>query len=944
MHEKDIRMFCFEVIDTGIGMIPKDLQKFGLYLASLILKQTRSSQGFGVPNAFTDSQNMTERPITVITRHHNLPNATLSVFYTTNKNQKEYSLDPESFETSMQHGTYIKLYYLSVKYIRGCVDEYIKQASYLNGHITLIFIDPYGDVHIYPRKVDIFPNEPKYAQPHPASVLISEFRELLRSTNKKDIVTFLSSSFVRMSRKHAKEIVEKANSILGAAQNLLTISPSELSETNIRALYRNLTGAVVCFNKTSPENILKFIQDFDNKPIIKVFPHFYDYSKEKLIPILKNLEIENKKSSEITLEDIKNIQMGYKDVNYCPFSISFARFNSFLKESPDTIEKILSKRFCNLNSNTIKKLILKTEELLKIRNLYVLNTEELTKKELKVLYEAITKNIGDFELSFNKLDSLLKESKGKSLITTLKKLKGIGAKTLETILEECNAQLEYKNLANIPANKLTTKAQKVLFVEMNSLKKCPSSITLNKFSEMLKNSKNKNLSFFISQNFAVLSKKEIDEIIIVTNESLGGAKSLESIKPSELNEEQMNILFRIFSSEKYLAPPTDTVVPVGSGNLIKIIDMCLEPEFVVAETRRPTSSKGLAFGVEVAIAYGGKIKVVSNEKEILYRYINRSPILLEPAECIIWKTFSSVYRNNEIHYDSYYYPEIIKLYFTKGKIRFFINISGPFIQRILNKQIRKALVNDKILVNEIKLGLVEAGRKLLKLQRKKERTIQLIKLKKEKELEEKVIKELKNQFNITEKNISVNQKGFVNFLSLCHKSLNYVPENINKFSHLNSLDLSFNHITKIENLNGIKKLKKLDLSNNKIIKIEGLDNLLKLQELNLSHNQITEIQGLENLKLKYLNLSYNQISKIKGLNRQSKLIELNLSVNEIIELEGLEDLSNLEILWLEISKWDKELLDLNPYDVKSAVNYCKKLKRKRSKIKTRKSKKRLKRL
>ncbi|MHA1386068.1 MAG: hypothetical protein ACTSR3_20125, partial [Candidatus Helarchaeota archaeon] len=721
MHGRDIRMFCFEALDSGIGLVPSDLQKFGLYLASsksANLKQTRGSQGFGASSAFSDSQNTTGRPITVITRHQTAQNAYMSVFYTTSKNHKEYALKPDSFRTNMQHGTYIRLFYLNVRYIRGYADEYIRQASFLNGHITLIFIDPYGDVHIYPRGVNNFPGEPKYAQPHPASVLIGEFQDLLRSSNQKDIVSFLSKSFVRMSKKHAKEIVEKTNSILGAAQNLLTISPSEISETNIRALYRNLTRAVVCLKKTSPENILKFIQTFENKPIIKVVPHFYDYSKEKLIPILKNLDIEKKKSNEITIEDIKNIQEAYKDVIYCPFSTSFARFNSFLKENPATIEKILSKRFCNLNSNTIKKLILKTEELLKIRNLYVLNAEELTKKELKVLYEAITKNISDFELSLNELDSLLKESKGKSLITTLKKLKGIGAKTLETILEECNAQLEYKNLANTPANEMTTKAQKVLFVEMNSLEKCPSSITLNKFSEMLKNSKNKNLSSFISQNFAVLSKKEIDEIIISTNESLGGAESLELIKPSDLNEEQMNTLFRIFSSEKYLAPPTDTVVPVGSENLIKVIDKNFEPAFVEAETRRPTSGKGLAFGVEVAIAYGGKIKEAGRATDVLSRFVNRTPKLRDNSDCAIWKAVCQVNWKN-------YKLDTFDNGIPRGKVRIIVNVSGPFVHVMFKSQSKQALADDETLTREIQLALEEVGRKLrsylLKKEKKKKR-------------------------------------------------------------------------------------------------------------------------------------------------------------------------------------------------------------------------------
>jgi len=721
MHGKDIRMFCFEALDSGIGLVPSDLEKFGLYLASsksANLKQTRGSQGFGASSAFSDSQNTTGRPITVITRHQTAQNASMAVFYTTSKNQKEYALPPEDFRTSMQHGTYLRIYYLNVRYVRGYADEYIKQASYLNGHVTLIFIDPYGDVHIYPRKVDVFPSEPKYAQPHPASVLIGEFQELLRSTNKKDIVSFLYSSFVRMSKNKAKEIVEKANSILGAAQNILTISPTELSETNIRALFRNLTKTVVCLKKTSPENILKFIQTFDKKTITRVFTHFYDYSKENLIPILKKLAIETKKADEITIEDIKKIKEEYQDKIFCPFSISFAKFRSIFKENSNTIEEILSKSFCNLSANSIKKLILKTEELLKIRNLYVFNCEELKKNEFEVLYDSITKNVNDFELSLKELKTLLKESKGKSLVTTLKKLRGIGTKTLEQILEKCNEQLEYRGLADTPGKDMTIKDLKELFVELNNFAKCPNSITINKFSEMLRNSKNKNLSTFIFQNFTGLNKKEIEKLIISTNESLGGAESLELLKPSELNEEQMNTLFKIFSSEKYLAPPTDTVVPVGPDNLIRVIDKNFEPAFVEAETRKPTSGKGLAFGVEVAIAYGGKIKEASRATDVLSRFVNRTPKLRDNSDCAIWKAVSAVNWKN-------YKLDSFDNGIPRGKVRIIVNVSGPFVHVMFKSQSKQALADDETLSREIQLGLEEVGRKLrsylLKKEKKKKR-------------------------------------------------------------------------------------------------------------------------------------------------------------------------------------------------------------------------------
>lgn len=721
MDGKDIRMFCFEILDNGIGIVPSDLEMFGLYLASsksANLKQTRGSQGFGASSAFSDSQNTTGRPIAVVSRHETSSDATLSVFYTTSKNQKEYALGPENFRTKMQHGTYVRLFYLNVRYIRGYADQYIEQASFLNGHVTLIFIDPYGEVSIYPRQVTSFPNEPTYAQPHPASVQIGEFQELLRSSNSPDITSFLAESFVRMSKPHAKQIVEKANQALGGAQNILATPLSELSETANRALYRNLTQKVVCINKNSPEELLKIVKSYENEKIIKIFSQFYDYIKEKFNPIVTKLNLENQKSEEITKEDIKNIQESYRETYFCPYSISFAKFKSFLKEYESNLFDILSSDFCNLDQSTIKKLVLRADKILNYRNLNSLIVDDLNKKEIKTIFEIINKNVENIETDFTQFETLIIDSKGKNPITIVKRIKGIKPKILENIISSVNEQLGYKSLGESSTKDLTEKEIKSIYNELGSLEKCPSSITINNFTDMLKNSKTKSLSSFISQNFIGLKKEEIEEIIDNTNKSLGGTESLELIPPANLNEEQMNTLFKVFSSEKYLAPPTDTVVPVGSEDLINVIREHFEPAFVEAETRKPTSGKGLAFGIEVALAYGGQIRDANRAPDVLYRFVNRTPKLRDNSDCAIWKATSEVNWKN-------YKLETFDNGIPRGKVRILVNVSGPFVHVMFKSQSKQALAEDETLKREILLALEEVGRKLrsylLQKEKKKQR-------------------------------------------------------------------------------------------------------------------------------------------------------------------------------------------------------------------------------
>ncbi len=83
---------------------------------------------------------------------------------------------------------------------------------------------------------------------------------------------------------------------------------------------------------------------------------------------------------------------------------------------------------------------------------------------------------------------------------------------------------------------------------------------------------------------------------------------------------------------------------------------------------------------------------------------------------------------------------------------------------------------------------------------------------------------------------------------------------------LDTLQLSYKSIFKIQNLNGLTKLTKLQLDNNLIESIQNLDHLKSLKWLDLSFNLIKKIEGLESLtELKDLSLYTNQITQVEGL-------------------------------------------------------------------------------
>jgi DNA topoisomerase VI B subunit len=224
---KEVFEYNFEIFDNGSGMAPDDLGKFGKYLASSKshkLKQTRGSQGFGSPSAFSDAQNTTGKPIKVVSKNYNQLYGICSEFYTTSKNNKEYVVPPTEVDCFFEHGTYVELTYLNVKYKRGYIDKYIEQTALTNPHVTLIYLDPLGNEKIYPRRVRRFPREPVYALPHPSSINIGDFQDLLRSSQNLSVSVFLQDNFVRISSGLAKDTINQTEAGLESDLGLFNVN------------------------------------------------------------------------------------------------------------------------------------------------------------------------------------------------------------------------------------------------------------------------------------------------------------------------------------------------------------------------------------------------------------------------------------------------------------------------------------------------------------------------------------------------------------------------------------------------------------------------------------------------------------------------------------------------------------------------------------------------
>ena len=660
LSQKNVMGYTFEIFDNGIGMAKVDLKKFGKYLASsksLELKQTRGSQGFGAPSAFSDAQNTTGMPIVAISKTAKTIYATVSEFFTTSKNEKKYIISPTDVDCPFLHGTYIKLNYLNVKYKRGYVDYYVKETALMNPHVTIIYIDPYGEQHIYPRKVSSFPIEPKYAKPHPSSVNIGDLQDLITKSNNLTISAFLQENFVRVSAKTAKEIITIAERDLQDKLNLLILK----------------NGFVNIIQKKADK--IYFLR-YEKRVFGKA-----KKKRDKLVPYL------------VEAPDIKekywNLISNYKQCNK-----NIEKLLKEIKKINTRIEKVETKKEIKSFENQIKKLLKEKDNLEK--------EKEKIKKDLSELFT----HIGD----------------------------GFIEEKDEKIISDYEDLVNQVQISKTKPSELTNDQFNSLFLAFKSVKYMapPTDTAIPVGETVLENTLIKELGLRISENLddfdvpvddilqtsqLILEEKKKEAInqnpkstdkdfkdIEITNEEIKDF-SIKILKTFDVNGENI--------SQKEFKPVVESLLnhthpePNAYAEFYEyfIQNFTVDDDFVAAETRPPTSGKGLAYVVEAVMAYSNNLEVPKRSYDVLSRFVNRTPKLRDSADCAITKAVQSVNWKN-------YKLETYDNGLPKGPIKLLVNVSGPFVHLMFKSQSKNSLADDENLIKEIKYCLEAIGRRL----------------------------------------------------------------------------------------------------------------------------------------------------------------------------------------------------------------------------------------
>ncbi len=227
-----------------------------------------------------------------------------------------------------------------------------------------------------------------------------------------------------------------------------------------------------------------------------------------------------------------------------------------------------------------------------------------------------------------------------------------------------------------------------------AIKPHPHGIELGTLLFMLKETKARNLKKFLKSEFVRVGDKIAQDVL-----QKAGFSGDED--PHSLGRDDAARLLDAFKSTDFLPPPTDCLSPIGEKMITKSLIAEFSPEFVYATTRRPKVYSGHPFLVEVGIAYGGEIK--GDDKVTILRYANKIPLLYQQSGCALtravesvnWKSYGLNQNRNELPSA----PAVILIHLASTNI--------PY-----TSESKEAIAPIPEIVDEVRLALMEAGRKL----------------------------------------------------------------------------------------------------------------------------------------------------------------------------------------------------------------------------------------
>jgi DNA topoisomerase VI subunit B len=235
---------------------------------------------------------------------------------------------------------------------------------------------------------------------------------------------------------------------------------------------------------------------------------------------------------------------------------------------------------------------------------------------------------------------------------------------------------------------------KTLPAQPKEIQPHPYGVEVGMLGNMLKTTKSKQLGAFLKTDFSRVSPRVAKQIC----EKAGVSPKMWI---TQVEPEQIEKIHHAMGEVKILAPATDCLVPIGDAGLVAGMKKVLDADLFMAETRPPKIYRGNPFAVEVGVAYGGKLPL--EEPIRLMRFANRVPLLYQQGACCTTKAvITTDWRN--------YLLSQPKESLPVGPMAIVVHLCSAWVP--FTSEAKEAIAHYPEIIKEIRLALMEIGRKV----------------------------------------------------------------------------------------------------------------------------------------------------------------------------------------------------------------------------------------
>jgi len=239
--------------------------------------------------------------------------------------------------------------------------------------------------------------------------------------------------------------------------------------------------------------------------------------------------------------------------------------------------------------------------------------------------------------------------------------------------------------------------------ETREIKPHPYGVELGLLARMLKDTKCRNLSSFLKDEFCRVGTKTCE--LILTAANLPSRKN-----PKRLVQDDIRHLLDAIAATRIASPPTDCLSPIGEDLVMAGLKSGVEAEFYTSVTRPAAVYRGNPFQVEVGLAYGGGLP--GDELAKVMRFANRVPLLYQNSACAVSKAvISSNWRSYGLQQSRGALPT--------GPLVILVHIASVWVP--FTSESKEAVAHYPEIIKEFKLALQQAGRQLHRHVRRRQR-------------------------------------------------------------------------------------------------------------------------------------------------------------------------------------------------------------------------------